>query len=78
MLFNAKQLEKTIIYLGSSLWANAASWLPAPVLHAGVWLASQQCVTSVYVFGFIINCRYMEIWSGFFHRMSDQFLSMIP
>lgn len=53
----------------SSPWSNAATWLPASVLHTGVWLASEQSVTSIYVFGFIIHCGYVEICSGLFHRM---------
>lgn len=56
-------------YLKSSLWSNAATWLPASVLHAGVWLASQQSVTSINVFGFVIHCSYVKIFSCLFHRM---------
>lgn len=80
--FNIKASQtntyKMKLYLKSSLWANAATWLPASVLHTGVGLASQQSVTSIYVFGFVIHCSYVKICSGLFHRMQDQFLSMIP
>lgn len=49
--------------------SNAATWLPASVLHTSVGLTSQQRVTAIDVFGLIVYCRYMKVCFGLFNRI---------
>lgn len=62
----------------SFILTNSATWLPPTVFHTSARLTSEQRVTAINVFNLVINCRYIKVSFGFFSKIQEQFLTMVP